>query len=66
MPREKAPAGGPNMPVYDYKCSKCGKQFTVTLTISEHDANKARCPKCDSKQVVQQITGFSVKTSKKS
>ncbi len=54
------------MPVYDYQCGKCGRRFNVTMRISEHDRKKTRCPKCGSGKVVQQISGFFAKTSKKS
>jgi hypothetical protein len=30
---------------------KCGKSFERTETITEHEAAKARCPKCNSKKV---------------
>jgi putative FmdB family regulatory protein len=54
------------MPVYDYACGKCGKKFTVTMSIGDHDKHRVRCPKCKSSGVRQQISGFYAKTSKKS
>ena len=39
------------MPSYDYICRKCGKKFTLVMTISEHDSKKIRCPKCSSVRV---------------
>lgn len=54
------------MPTYGYVCKKCGKKFTVVMRISEHDAKKARCPKCASSRVEQQIHSFFANTSKKS
>jgi putative FmdB family regulatory protein len=53
------------MPSYDYRCDKCGKTFTVVLTLEEHDAKKAACPKCKSRVVKQQIRPFFAKTSRK-
>ena len=41
------------MPTYQYRCSECGKSFERTETITEHEAAKARCPKCNSKKVTQ-------------
>ena len=38
------------MPTYQYRCRECGKSFERTETITEHEAAKARCPKCDSKK----------------
>ena len=54
------------MPVYDFKCEKCNKKFTLTMTISEYEKGKFRCPKCKSTRVKQMITPFQVTTSKKS
>jgi putative FmdB family regulatory protein len=54
------------MPVYDFRCEKCKKKFTLTMTVSEYETKKLRCPKCKSTRVKQQITGFQTITSKKS
>jgi len=57
---------GGRMPSYDYRCPKCNKKFTTILSIGEHDAGKAKCPKCGAKKLEQLITAFQVKTSRKS
>ena len=54
------------MPVYDFRCEKCKKKFTLTMTVTEYSKTKFRCPKCKSTRVNQQITPFQVVTSKKS
>jgi len=54
------------MPSYDYRCPKCKKKFTAVLSIREHEAGRVKCPKCGEKKLIQLITGFLVKTSKKS
>ncbi len=54
------------MPTYDFKCEKCNKSFSETMSISEYDKTKFRCPKCKSTKVKQQITSFQTVTSKKS
>ncbi len=54
------------MPTYEYNCKKCGRKFTVVMRISEHEKKKARCPKCDSKELVQNVQPFFATTSKKS
>ena len=54
------------MPVYEYKCLDCKKKFSVTLTVSEHDKSKIKCPGCGSKKVEQQLAAFFAVTSKKS
>jgi len=42
------------------------KKFNLILSIGEHDAKKAKCPKCGGKKLDQIFTTFQVKTSKKS
>lgn len=54
------------MPAYDFRCEKCDRSFSLTLSISEYDKKDFRCPKCKSKRVKQQITHFQTKTSRKS
>jgi putative FmdB family regulatory protein len=53
------------MPMYDYRCKKCGQSFALTMTISEHDKKKVQCPHCDSPEVVRQVQAFFAKTSRK-
>jgi len=54
------------MPTYDYLCGKCGAEFSLIMSISEYNAAKVACPKCNSEEVKQQMTGFIAKTSRKS
>jgi len=54
------------MPFYDFLCEKCKKVFTLTMSISEYEKKKFKCPKCKSMKVKQQIVHFQTKTSRKS
>ncbi len=54
------------MPTYEYRCQKCGENFTVTMTLLEHDRTKPRCPKCKSPRVEQLLSQVYVQTSRKS
>ena len=54
------------MPTYDFVCEKCKKRFTLSMSISEYEQKKQRCPKCKSTKIKQQLTPFEVVTSKKS
>lgn len=58
--------GGIEMPTYEYECKDCKKKFTVILSLSEHDKTRVSCPKCKGKKVVQNISSFMTKTSRKS
>ena len=53
------------MPTYQYRCNECSKSFERTETITEHEAAKVRCPKCNSKKVTQVPGRVHVVTSKK-
>jgi len=54
------------MPVYEYRCKKCRKTFSLTMSIAEHDKGGIVCPLCQGKSVVQIFTPFFAKTSRKS
>jgi putative FmdB family regulatory protein len=54
------------MPTYEYRCAKCGKQFTRVEQISQHGHKRLSCPKCKSTKVTQLFTPFFAKTAKKS
>ncbi len=54
------------MPMYDYKCRKCGKECLLALSLKEHETGAATCPSCGSKEMEQLLTTFAAKTSSKS
>ncbi len=54
------------MPMYEYKCLDCKKEFLLALSLKEHETGAATCPSCGSKKLEQQITGFIAKTDRKS
>ena len=54
------------MPIYDFKCYRCKKRFTIIMSIADFESKKLKCPKCGGSKVDQLITGFLTITSKKS
>jgi putative FmdB family regulatory protein len=58
------------MPAYDYHCESCQNDFTIDLSIHEHEEkdknHEIHCPKCDSTAVKHVIGSVSVVTSRKS
>lgn len=54
------------MPTYEYECEKCKQQFSLVLSIAEHDKKKITCPECKSDNVKQIVSLFITQTSKKS
>ncbi len=54
------------MPVYEFLCQGCNKEFSLVMSLREHEKKKPACPHCGSKKVRQQISAFQAITSKKS
>jgi putative FmdB family regulatory protein len=54
------------MPVYEYHCDKCGRDVSVTLSISAHDKAKVACPQCRSTALRPLVSTFFSQTSRKS
>lgn len=49
------------MPIYEYKCKKCGKAFDhLARTLSD---GAKKCPKCGAKNPVKQFSTFSASVS---
>ena len=46
------------MPIYDFRCLRCGHKFTVLVPMDEKD--RVDCPQCRSKEVSQLFTGCSI------
>ena len=44
------------MPIFDYKCRKCGEQFELLLL----KGTVAECPACQEQDLEQLISGFAV------
>jgi putative FmdB family regulatory protein len=53
------------MPFYEFRCNKCHKKFSLSLSISRYQKGVS-CPSCKSKDVEQQFTSVSVVTARKS
>jgi len=45
------------MPIYEYQCGKCKKQFEV-VTMSMSEKANAVCPKCKSKKISKMMSKF--------
>ena len=54
------------MPLYEYTCNDCKKDFTKVLTLAEYNAGNVKCPECGSSNVEQKPAAFFAVTSKKS
>ena len=54
------------MPLYEFTCKDCQKDFSRVLTLREYEAGQFQCPACKSKNVEQKPASFFAVTSKKS
>jgi putative FmdB family regulatory protein len=45
------------MPIYEFSCSKCGKEFETLVLRSEDEA--VSCPACSSKETKKILSAFS-------
>ena len=54
------------MPVYDYHCASCSRDFSVTESIAHHERAKVACPHCKSTRVERVFRPFYAKTVRKS
>jgi putative FmdB family regulatory protein len=54
------------MPIYEFKCKKCGHTFNLMESVTEHDKHREICPQCASVKIQSIISAVNVKTAKKS
>ncbi len=54
------------MPTYDFRCGECRKQYTLTMSITERDKKRVKCPKCGSSKKEPVFSTFFAKTTRKS
>ncbi len=52
------------MPIFDFVCKECGKQFDVK--ISNAEKSKVKCPECNSSNLKQLLAFFNTGGSKSS
>jgi putative FmdB family regulatory protein len=54
------------MPIYEYRCTKCGHAFSESMPIAEHGRRQPACPKCGARAAQPVISAFYPKTVRKS
>jgi putative FmdB family regulatory protein len=54
------------MPLYEFFCSKCNKEISLTLTMGERERGEYTCPHCGGKSLQPLMGTFFSKTSRKS
>jgi putative FmdB family regulatory protein len=54
------------MPLYDFHCNDCGKDFELPLSVKDYERKDFACPGCRSKNLERMVAGVGVITAKKS
>jgi putative FmdB family regulatory protein len=54
------------VPIYEFQCLKCGKEFNLALSLKQYEQKQLACPACQAKEVEPLITSTNVITSRKS
>ena len=54
------------MPVYEFVCRECAREFELVQTLREHEKNTVKCPECGSKKVDRVWSTVFVETPRKS
>jgi putative FmdB family regulatory protein len=54
------------VPIYEFECQKCGKEFNLVLSVKQYEQKEFACPACQAKEVELLITSTNVITSRKS
>ncbi len=55
-----------SMPTYEFFCEKCGKEFSLIMSMKERETEKVKCSFCGADQVTQRLSTVITKTSSKS
>jgi putative FmdB family regulatory protein len=63
---ERAKVAGGRMPLYEFHCRSCGKDFSVALSLAQYEAKAYACPGCKSRDAERVVENVEVVTSKKS
>ena len=54
------------MPMYEYRCLKCGHRWSVAERVAEHGQQPPACPACGAREVEPVLAPFFAQTVRKS
>jgi putative FmdB family regulatory protein len=46
------------MPIYEYHCQQCGREFEKLMGFNDPDAQSPECPACQSRNTQKRISTF--------
>jgi putative FmdB family regulatory protein len=53
------------MPIYQFRCRKCQREFEAQQTLQEHATSLPPCPSCGAQDTEVLLSPFFAKTSRK-
>ncbi len=54
------------MPLYEFRCEKCRKKFTLKVSVTEYEKKRPACPKCKSRKASRIFSPVITQTDTKS
>jgi putative FmdB family regulatory protein len=55
-----------DMPFYDLKCTKCGKEFNIMASMSQREKKLIKCPNCGNNELDPIFTNVNIVQTRKS
>ncbi|MCX7642236.1 MAG: zinc ribbon domain-containing protein [Armatimonadetes bacterium] len=52
------------MPVYEFRCDRCGCEFEELVSWRDLEEGKVQCPQCNSKEVRRKLSLFAARSTK--
>jgi putative FmdB family regulatory protein len=53
------------MPLYEFHCRRCQRDFELRQSLSEHEAHRPICPACGARDTEPLLSTFFARTSHK-
>ncbi|WP_456339132.1 FmdB family zinc ribbon protein [Fervidibacter sacchari] len=50
------------MPIYEFRCDRCGYEFEELVSWRDVEEGRVRCPNCGSKEVRRKLSLFSTRS----
>ncbi|MFN3422780.1 MAG: FmdB family zinc ribbon protein [Armatimonadota bacterium] len=52
------------MPVYEFRCDRCGHEFEELVSWRDLEDGKVQCPQCGSKEIRRKLSLFATRYGK--
>jgi putative FmdB family regulatory protein len=65
FPYVDAQPEAPTMPLYEFHCRRCQRDFEIRQSLNEHEAHRPACPSCGARDIEPLLSPFFARTSHK-